>query len=111
MNLEGTTLHECYFLREWIGSGGMSDVYLAWDKMRSVEIAVKVLRQDLDDPERFYRKFTEEARFLRLLDHPNVVRLYEFERDGDHVYIVMDWIEGSNLKQVIQKHKKPNNYL
>jgi serine/threonine protein kinase len=107
VNLQGTTLHDRYFLRQWIGSGGMSEVYLAWDRMRSVDIAVKVLRQDLDDPERFYQAFTEEAEFLRQLDHPNVVRLYEVGRDGETVFFVMDWIEGSDLKKIIRSHKKP----
>ena len=106
-DLVGRTLLDRYFLRESVGAGGMADVYLAWDMLRSSKMAVKVLRRDLASNPRFFQMFAKEAEYLRKLEHPNIVRLYEFEKDGDIAFIVMDWIDGSNLRQAIINHKKP----
>ena len=102
-----TTLLDRYFLRQHVGSGGTADVYLAWDKLRSAKMAIKVLRRDLANNSRFFQMFAREAEMLRKLEHPSIVRLYEFERDGENVFIVMDWIDGTNLRQAIVNHKKP----
>ena len=106
-SLTDRTLLDRYFLRELVGSGGMADVYLAWDKLRSVKMAIKILRRDLSSNTRFFQQFTKEADILRTLEHPNIVRLYEFDKDEDIAFIVMDWVDGSNLRQVIQNSKKP----
>lgn len=106
-DLTRVTLCNRYFLRELIGSGGMSDVYQAWDNLRATRMAVKVLRRDLAQSSRFNRMFEQEAELLRKLEHPNIVRLYEFDKEGDVVFIVMDWVEGTNLRQAINDHKKP----
>lgn len=101
--LTDRTLCNRYYLRELVGSGGMADVYLAWDKVRSAKMAIKVLRRDLSNNQRFIQQFHKEADVLRELDHPNIVRLYEFESDDEIAFIVMEWVEGSNLRQIIQK--------
>jgi serine/threonine protein kinase len=106
-DLAGTTLHERYFLREKVGAGGMADVYLAWDNMRSTRMAVKVLRRDLAQDPRFYQMFAKEAELLRQLEHPNIVRLYEFGSQDEIAFIIMDWVEGSNLHQTITERKVP----
>jgi serine/threonine-protein kinase len=105
--LLGATLLDRYFLRQHVGSGGTADVYLAWDNLRSAKMGVKVLRRDLANNSRFFQMFAREAELLRKLEHPSIVRLYEFERDGENVFIVMDWIDGTNLRQAIVNHKKP----
>ena len=109
IDLTGSTLHERYFLREKVGVGGMADVYLAWDNMRSTRMAVKVLRRDLAQDLRFYQMFAKEADLLRQLEHPNIVRLYEFGSEGEIAFIIMDWVEGSNLHQTITERKAPLN--
>jgi len=81
----------------------MSDVYTAWDRLRATQLAVKILRQDLAASPRFFQIFSREAEILRKLEHPNIVRLYEFDRDNDIVFIVMDFVDGTNLRQVIRK--------
>jgi serine/threonine-protein kinase len=106
-NLVGKTLCDRYFLRELIGSGGTADVYQAWDNLRSTRMAIKVLRHDLAISPRFFQMFAKEAELLRKLEHPNIVRLYEFEKDKDVVFIVMDWVEGSNLRQSITNRHRP----
>lgn len=107
--LTRVTLRNRYFLREQIGSGGMADVYQAWDNLRATRMAVKVLRRDLAQSARFNRMFEQEAELLRKLEHPNIVRLYEFDKEGDVIFIVMDWVEGTNLRQAINDHQKPFN--
>ncbi len=106
-DLVGITLSNRYFLRRPIGSGGMADVYLAWDTDRSTEMAIKVLRRDLANNTRFRKRFAKEAEFLRKLDHPNIVRLYAFDEDDGVVFVVMDWVEGNDLRQVITERKQP----
>ncbi len=104
--LVGKTLLDRYYLRERVGSGGMADVYLAWDKMRSAKMAVKVLRRDLSGNASF-KQFAHEAELLRKLEHPNIVRIFEFERDEDTVFIVMEWVDGTNLRKAINDRRKP----
>jgi serine/threonine-protein kinase len=107
--LEGKTLKGQYFLKQLIGKGGMASVYRAWDNRRRVEMAVKVLRRDLAMNARFIQLFTQEAEHLRTLEHPNIVRFYEFNRDAEVVFIVMEWIDGENLRQRIHRLKRPLN--
>ncbi len=106
-SLVGTTLLDQYYLRELVGAGGMADVYLAWDRLRSTKMAVKVLRRDLASNPKSFQLFTKEAELLRKLEHPNIVRLYEFEREGENVFIIMDWVDGTNLRQAIVDRKRP----
>ena len=93
-----------YYLSRLVGSGGMADVYQAFDKLRATNMAVKVLRRDVASDPRFFQAFKKEAKILSQLQHPNIVRLYEFGRDGDLVFIVMAWVDGSDLKQKLMQH-------
>jgi serine/threonine protein kinase len=108
-DLTGQTLINRYFMRQHIGAGGMADVYLAWDNVRSAKMALKVLRRDLIHNPHFLQMFAKEAEMLRKLEHPNIVRLYDFERKGDLAFIVMDWVEGTNLRQAIMERRGPYN--
>lgn len=106
-DLIGQTLLNRYILRDLVGSGGMSDVYASWDNLRSVKLAIKVLRRELAENPRFIQMFEREANLLSELNHPNIVRLYEFKRQGDILFIVMDWIDGINLRQEISARRGP----
>jgi len=106
-DLLGQTLKDRYFLRELAGSGGMADVFLSWDKQRSTKIAVKVLKQDLADQEKTFTLFTQEAELLRRLEHPNIVRIYEFDQDDEVSFLVMDWVDGIDLRKKLQKQNQP----
>ena len=106
MTAVGETLLGQYYLRELIDSGGMADVYLAWDQQRSARMAVKVLRRDLSRNASVIDLFRHEAEILRKLEHPNIVRSYEFGCDREVNFIVMDWVEGGNLAQLIQHRQK-----
>ena len=102
-SLSGRTLADRYYLRELVGSGGMADVYLAWDQLRNAKMAVKILRRDLSSDPQFFDRFATEAKILKTLEHPNIVRLYDFKREDEFAFIVMQWVDGSNLRQVLTK--------
>lgn len=101
-NLEGRTLSDRYFLRSRAGRGGTADVYQAWDRMRGTSVAVKIL--DYGDHTTFSpsRVFRQEAKMLKELEHDNIVRLFEIDKDGALMYIVMQWVDGVNLRDEIQ---------
>ncbi|MCD4672145.1 MAG: serine/threonine protein kinase, partial [Anaerolineaceae bacterium] len=104
-DLCGVTLKNQYYLRQLVGSGGMADVYEAWDGQRSAQVALKVLRRDLEKNPRVIRMFEQEATLLKQLAHPHIVRLYEFEKQDGLYFLVMDWMDGKNLREAITESK------
>ena len=106
-NLTGQTLSEQYILQEMIGSGGMADVYKAWDSVRAITMAVKVLHLDLSHDRRILSMFEKEAKILQDFGHPNIARLYEFRRHQDYHYLVLEWIDGQSLDKIIKKKGQP----
>ena len=88
--LEGNTLKNRYFIRKWIGGGGMANVYLVWDNLGAVKKALKILHSDLARDPQERKRFVKEAGLLKKLAHPNIVRIYEFDRDGDLFFISRD---------------------
>jgi serine/threonine protein kinase len=111
-NLVNTTLNGQYSIEKFLGRGGMSEVYLAWDQQRSVFIALKILRQDLAEDLVFLRHFQQEADMLAKLQHPNIVRFYGIEKDDRHVFILMDYIEGTTLQRALKNQEgKPFNQI
>ncbi|HEV3257499.1 MAG TPA: protein kinase [Gemmataceae bacterium] len=93
-----------YKVLERLGSGGMGSVYLCEHKFMRRRTAVKVLpTAKADDPaslERFYR----EARAVAALDHPNIVRAYDIDQEGKLHFLVMEYVDGSSLQEIIKKH-------
>lgn len=106
-DLTGRTLLGNYYLENRQGAGKIAEVYKAWDKCKSVNVAIKVLRAPSGESRDFYQYFSQEAKLMSTLEHPNIVRFYEFCDNKDFVFIVMDWVEGANLKEIIQQKKAP----
>jgi serine/threonine protein kinase len=92
-----------YKVLERLGAGGMGSVYLCEHKLMRRRVAVKVLpTAKADDPsslERFYR----EARAVAALDHPNIVRAYDIDQDDKLHFLVMEYVDGSSLQEIIKK--------
>jgi serine/threonine protein kinase/beta-lactam-binding protein with PASTA domain len=84
-----------------IGGGGMALVYKAQDILLNRNVAVKVLRQQFVHDEEFIRRFRREAQSAASLSHPNVVSIYDVGQEEDTHYIVMEYIEGHNLNEII----------
>lgn len=81
----------------------MANVYLANDSILERNVAIKVLRGDLSNDEKFIRRFKREALSVSNLSHPNIVEVYDVGEEEGNYYIVMEYIEGKTLKQLLQK--------
>lgn len=106
MIVKGQKINSRYEIIKPIGEGGMANVYLANDVILDRYVAVKVLRGDLANDEKFVRRFQREALSASSLSHPNIVEIYDVGEDGGDYYIVMEYIEGKNLKQLLKKRGK-----
>jgi eukaryotic-like serine/threonine-protein kinase len=92
-----------YRIVKEIGRGSMGVVYQAEDPNLDLVVALKVLRQDRLTNDPFVRRFLSEAKALGRLDHPNIVRVFNVDQDGDTVYIAMEFIEGESLVTLMKK--------
>ena len=97
-----TVLGNRYEILRKIGDGGMAFVYQARDKLLNRIVAVKVLRPEYVDDQEFLVKFKREAEAVASLSHPNIVNVYDVGEDGKVHYIVMEYVDGQNLKEIIQ---------
>ena len=97
------TLSGRYEIIDRLGSGGMSNVYRATDRILERTVAVKVLAEHLSDDERFVARFRREALAVAKLIHPNIVQVYDTGVDDGRHYIVMEYVEGRSGAQILQK--------
>ncbi len=103
MITKGQKINDRYEIIQTIGEGGMANVYLAKDIIIDRLVAIKVLRGDLAGDEKFVRRFQREALAASSLDHHNIVEMYDVGEDHGTYYIVMEYIKGKTLKQLIKK--------
>lgn len=102
--MEAGTLSGRYETGERLGSGGMSNVYQATDRILERTVAVKILAEHLSDDERFVARFRREALAVAKLIHPNIVQVYDTGIDEGRHYIVMEYVEGRSGAQILQRH-------
>ncbi len=100
---ETILLNNRYQLLQPIGSGGMSVVYKAMDEMLERIVTVKILRENYSSDAKFRERFKQEAKAAANLSHPNIVTVYDFGFDNDKVFIVFEYIDGTDLKTLIRK--------
>lgn len=100
----GKRLEGRYDILELIGSGGMANVYRAHDVIDDRTVAVKILRDEFIGNNEFIRRFKNESKAIALLNHPNIVRVYDVSFTNNIHSIVMEYIDGITLKEFIQ-HK------
>lgn len=91
-----------YEIEERIGAGGMAIVYKAKDTLLNRTVAIKVLREQFGSDEGFIRRFRREAQSAASLSHHNIVSIYDVGKDGEADYIVMEYVKGHTLKEVIR---------
>jgi eukaryotic-like serine/threonine-protein kinase len=96
-------ISERYELEDRLGSGGMSTVYRATDRVLERTVAVKVLAEHLSDDEKFVARFRREALAVAKLIHPNIVQVYDTGVDAHRHYIVMEYVEGRSVAQLLQR--------
>ena len=97
------TLSGRYEIGDRLGSGGMSNVYKATDRILERTVAVKILAEHLSDDERFVARFRREALAVAKLIHPNIVQVYDTGVDEGRHYIVMEYVEGRSGAQILQR--------
>ncbi len=101
--LIGAIIGNRYEILELIGGGGMAEVYKALDLILQREVAVKILHRQFVHDEDFVKRFRREAHAVASLSHENVIDIYDVGEEKDVYYIVMEYIEGSTLKELIQR--------
>ncbi|MBQ1476658.1 MAG: Stk1 family PASTA domain-containing Ser/Thr kinase [Erysipelotrichaceae bacterium] len=92
-----------YQVIKLIGRGGMADVYLALDTILNREVAIKVLKSEMASDPVALERFRREANATTYLSHPNIVDVYDVGDDGDKHFIVMEYVNGHTLKQLIKR--------
>ncbi len=105
-----TILGNRYEIISKIGDGGMAFVYQAKDRLLNRVVAVKVLRPEFVDDEEFLAKFKREAEAVANINHPNIVNVYDVGCDGKINYIVMEYVDGQNLKEIIKNEGTLDEY-
>jgi len=100
---KGQKINDRYEIIRSIGEGGMANVYLARDIILDRNVAVKVLRGDLAEDDKFVRRFQREAIAASSLNHPNIVEVYDVGEDDGKYFIVMEYVDGKTLKSLIKK--------
>src|SRR5262249_60959873 len=101
--LVGDVLAERYEIEELAGSGGMSTVFRARDRVLERTVAVKVLHQRYNDEDEYVERFRREARLAAGLSHHNIVTVIDRGEHDDRQYIVFEYVDGDNLKELVDR--------
>lgn len=102
-NLIGKKLDGRYLIESLIGVGGMANVYKGCDVRTGNQIAVKVLKEEFLDNEELVRRFKNESKAISILNHPNIVKVYDVSVTDQLQYIVMEYIDGITLKEYLKQ--------
>lgn len=105
MNSQGL-LNNRYQIEGRIGSGGMAEVYRARDLTLERTVAIKLLRDNFSQDPAFRERFRQEAKAAANLSHPNIVTVHDFGFDEKQIYIVMEYIPGTDLKTILESRGK-----
>jgi len=99
-------LNDRYYLEELLGSGGMAVVFRAQDLTLERKVAIKILREDFSRDQEFRLRFQQEAKAVAKLSHPNIVTVHDFGYQDDRLFIVMEYVPGSDLKAILKSQGK-----
>ena len=97
----GRKIGERYKIISHIGTGGMANVYLGHDLILDRDVAIKVLRYDFQNNKEALRRFQREALSATQLIHPNIVGVYDVDEDNGLQYIIMEYVEGKTVAEVM----------
>ena len=101
-------LNNRYRIEGRIGSGGMADVYRARDLMLERTVAIKLLRENFSRDPTFRERFRQEAKAAANLSHPNIVTIHDFGFDDQQIFIVMEYVPGTDLKTILESRGSLN---
>jgi serine/threonine-protein kinase len=100
----GKTIADRYEVEKLVGHGGMSSVYKARDRLLERHVALKILHERFTSDDEFVERFKREARAVAQLSHPNIVTVIDRGEDAGRQYIVFEYIDGQNLKELVVRH-------
>ncbi len=106
MSVAGQVFSKRYELERQIGRGGMADVWLARDELLGRRVAVKILHSEFARDPSFVERFRREAQSAANLNHPNIVAVYDWGEEGDTYFIVMEYVEGQSLRDVLRTYER-----
>ena len=109
-NLINQRLDGRYLIEQLVGSGGMANVYKGHDTQTGRTVAIKVLREEFLENTDLVRRFKNESKAISVLDHPNIVKVYDVNMTGNLQYIVMEYIDGITLKEYMEYRAQPLTY-
>jgi eukaryotic-like serine/threonine-protein kinase len=109
-DLIGQTLNR-YKILDRVGEGGIGAVYRAYDNILQRDVAIKVMRQEYARQTDFKERFLEEARAVARLDHPSIVKVHDFGQHEELLYIVMEYIPGNNLREILNNLRSQNQWV
>src|SRR5215469_605179 len=102
--MELEVLGDRYEMQEPIGRGGMATIYRAVDLRMGRVVAAKILREVYSTDPKFVTRFQREARAASALQHPNIVQVFDYGQSGENYYIVMEYVDGSDLRRYLKKN-------
>src|SRR5215218_6900823 len=102
-----TVFNGRYALQRQLARGGMADVFLARDELLDRPVAVKVLFPEFASDPAFVERFRREAQAAANLNHPNIVGVYDWGQEGGTYYIVMEFIDGRSLSEILRTQGTP----
>ena len=106
--MKGMVFAERYQLEEFIGQGGMSLVYRAVDIRTGHSVAVKILKSEYNSDKEFLERFQREAQAASLMSHHNIVNLLDVGKEGEFRYLVLEYVSGNTLKDIIRQRGRLN---
>ena len=98
----GTILGERYEVKSYVAKGGFGEVYKGHHKQLDIDVAIKVLRKKKVGDSKIRKRFFREAKIMATINHPNVVRIYDVGEFNGSIYLIMDFIEGNDLDNLIR---------
>jgi serine/threonine-protein kinase len=107
--MDSEILGDRYEMQDAIGRGGMATIYRAVDLRMGRTVAVKILREVYSSDPKFVTRFQREARAASLLQHPNIVQVFDYGQSGESYYIVMEFVDGTDLRRYLKRNGKLSN--
>ena len=105
MEIDGQVIENRYMLLERLGSGGMGEVYRALDRVTGQDVAVKLLLPALCERESSRKRFAREAQAAQKLNHPGIVKVYEYGTFHGRPFIVMELLTGKSLRYYVRAYR------
>ncbi|MCZ7670126.1 MAG: serine/threonine protein kinase [Chloroflexi bacterium] len=107
----GHVINERYELQSLLGDGGMGTVYRAQDRNLNRQVAIKLMHSHFARRQEFRQRLIQEAQVAAQLDHPSIVRIFDFGSSDEGLFIAMEYVDGGSLRAHLRRLQKEGKYL